>query len=72
MPRLTCGVCSVSRSFDGYRRWCDACRAYFEPSDLCKYPTTEHMIYAQDWYADLVRRLTEAIAVREAEANAVR
>ncbi len=72
MGKLTCGKCPASSPLDEDWRWCDASRAYFPPEFECKYPSTEHMAHARDWYADLARRLTEAIAMREAEDNAVR
>ncbi|NPV72142.1 MAG: hypothetical protein HPY55_16165 [Firmicutes bacterium] len=72
MPRLTCGKCPVSFPFDERRRWCGACRAYFPANAECKYPTVEHMFYAWGYYASLAQRLTEAIAMREAEERAVR
>ncbi len=48
-------------------RWCDSKRMEVSVISPCYFATVEDMIHARDWYADLARRLTKAIAMREAE-----
>lgn len=70
MP-LRCGICPVSSPFGEHRRWCHAFDTDFPADAECAFSATEHMIVTRDWYANLVRRITEAIAMREAEERAV-